>query len=195
MRRPLDRYYTPDDLARACVGTLPCLDGLTVLEPSAGGGAFIRALRAHSSRARLVALDIDSEALARAEIDVETVDFLRWREGGFKRCDWVVGNPPFAEAQEHVEAALRVARVGVAMLLRLAFLESAERLDFWTGPGAGLDEVRVLAHRPSFTGGGTDSAAYGWFVWRTLAPRGRVMPCWDWRGAASRQVGLFGGGA
>jgi hypothetical protein len=26
--------------------------------------------------------------------------------------------------------------------------------------------VHVLSRRPSFTGGGTDSAAYGWFVWR-----------------------------
>jgi hypothetical protein len=51
------------------------------------------------------------------------------------------------------------------MLLRLAFVESARRFVWWERHGARLAHVYALAERPSFTGGGTDSAAYGWFVW------------------------------
>lgn len=78
--------------------------------------------------------------------------------------DWIVGNPPFTGAEAHVRMALREASVGVAFLLRLAFLESAARIPFWREHPAA--DVHVLSRRPSFTGSGTDSAAYGWFVWR-----------------------------
>jgi hypothetical protein len=197
-RRTLDRYYTPDEVARACVATLPILDGDTVLEPSAGGVAFLRAVRDSFPCSRLRALDLDPASPARLPeyggFEVEHADFATWSPPPEERIEWVVGNPPYSDAIEHVEAALRVARVGVAFLLRLTFLESVERVSFWRETGATLDEVRVLARRPSFTGAGTDAMAYGWFVWNRRA-RGpaRLVPGWVWRegdGAASR-----GGGA
>jgi hypothetical protein len=43
---PLGAYYTPDPVARACVATLGDLRGFRCWEPHAGGGAFVRALRA-----------------------------------------------------------------------------------------------------------------------------------------------------
>ena len=45
-RDKLDRYYTPDNVARACTARLTIPDGATVLEPSVGGGAFVRAVLA-----------------------------------------------------------------------------------------------------------------------------------------------------
>jgi len=41
--------------------------------------------------------------------------------------DFVITNPPFTLAQDFIEAGLVVARVGVAMLVRSAFLEGEER--------------------------------------------------------------------
>lgn len=185
-RRTLDRYYTPDDAARACVATLPILDGDTVLEPSAGGGAFLRAVRDAFPSSRLRALDLDPASPARLPenggFEVEHGDFGTWSPPPDERFDWVVGNPPYNVAIEHVEAALRIARVGVGFLLRLTFLESVDRIPFWRAVGSSLDEVRVLARRPSFTGSGTDSMAYGWFVWnkRSKGPA-RLVPSWAWR--------------
>lgn len=172
-RRELDAYYTPFPLAQHLVDLLPLREGQRVLEPSAGGGSFLRALAHRSERERLwlrlIALDANPAAPALVqdlgiEQDVKRVhaDFLTWPGMG---ADWVVGNPPYVDAELHVRRAIEEVRVGghVAFLLRLAFLESAERFEFWTAfPPR---KVWVLAERPSFTGGGSDNAAYGFFWW------------------------------
>jgi hypothetical protein len=49
------------------------------------------------------------------------------------------------------------------MLLRLGFLESKKRREFWRRHP--LTQLYPLIERPSFTGSGTDATAYGWFVW------------------------------
>ena len=54
----------------------------------------------------------------------------------------------------------------VIMLLRINFLSSQKRYDFWQQfPPDGLF---VLSKRPSFTGTGTDSQEYAWFVWSDI---------------------------
>lgn len=169
-RAPLDAYYTQADVARACLWTLAAdLAGSTAWEPHAGGGAFVDELIA--ARARVSYSDADPEApiyhrlVAPAASGHVACDALAgWPWTMRERPDWVIGNPPFGQAQEHVTAALGAAKVGVGFLLRLAFLEGQKRAAWWrTTP---LAEVYVLSRRPSFTGGGTDSAAYAWFVWR-----------------------------
>jgi hypothetical protein len=42
--------------------------------------------------------------------------------------DWVITNPPFDHAYEFLEQAMRIARRGVAFLVRLAWLESQGRI-------------------------------------------------------------------
>lgn len=77
----------------------------------------------------------------------------------------IITNPPYSLAQQFVEKSFELAGkdTDIIMLLRLAFLESKKRRDFWQRhPVSGL---YVLSERPSFTGSRTDSAAYAWFVW------------------------------
>jgi len=77
----------------------------------------------------------------------------------------IITNPPYSIAQQFVEKAFKLAGkdTDIIMLLRLAFLESKKRREFWQShPVNGL---YVLSERPSFTGAGTDAAAYAWFVW------------------------------
>jgi len=159
-----DAYYTPPLLADCLVDLLylPIWSAWLgrksrVLEPSAGGGAFVRALRRRGTPVH--ALDVDPTAPGLHEATTHAVgDFLGWQG----EADWVVGNPPYSDAEAHVRHALSISP-RVAFLLRLAFLESAERLPLWSAHRP--RRVYVLSERPSFTGGGTDSAAYGWFVW------------------------------
>ena len=173
-RVALDAYYTPDDVAARCVAALPeaAMQVARVLEPSVGGGAFVRAVRAVAA-ARwgpmacipIRVCDVNPEAPGLVGEHTSWVgDFLDMPVSA--PYDLVLGNPPYRDAEAHIRHALaHVGRGGhVAFLLRLAMLESERRRPLWREhpPIA----VHVLTRRPSFTGGGTDSAAYAWFVWR-----------------------------
>ena len=158
-RDPLDRYYTPGLLAHRLVGLLN-LDKAgpdDVVEPSVGGGAFARSIYDH---ARLVAhgYDIDEGATGRRDCIFHNEDWLS-AEHTF---EWAIGNPPYFAAEEHARHSLSLCS-NVAFLLRLAFLESKERVQFWQEHPA--RKVWVLAERPSFRAGATDSCAYGFFLW------------------------------
>lgn len=167
-RRAADCYNTPEPLARALVRLID-VAGRTCWEPHAGGGAFVRALELYG--ANVIATDINGEWGGRGQ------DFLNASQRG--GVQWVIGNPPFRGFGAHIDHALRMAP-NVAFLLRLAVMESAGRVDCWARWP--LRRVTVLAERPSFTGGGTDSAAYGWFIFERgyLGPA-EVVPGWSWK--------------
>ena len=100
--------------------------------------------------------------------------------------DLVVGNPPYRRAEAFVRRSIEISDGLVAMLLRVAFLETQERYPFWCDhPPLAL---RVLVERPSFShaevpdapkqpdlfgevhdvgtpSGGTDLTAYAWLIW------------------------------
>ena len=157
-----DAYYTPQPLANAIVSAL-VRDGHlkrddVVIEPSCGAGAFLLYLAEAGCNA--IGVDIDPEVEPDVCADFATLDPSRYAP------DAVIGNPPFSHAEEHTRHALKlVSRQGgvVAFLLRLAFLEGKARAAFWSEHPAA--HVYVLSERPSFTGGATDSCAYGVFVW------------------------------
>ena len=156
-----DFYETPTWAVDIIVPHLPAASD--VLDPCAGKGAILNALAASRRwRTALVrGFEIDHQHAGSHEHPTTYTDALS-TSWGLPRL--VVMNPPFGLAQEFAERALvEVAPGGtVAALLRLAFLESTKRAGFHRAHPA---DVFVLAKRPSFTGGGTDSAAYAWFVW------------------------------
>lgn len=97
--------------------------------------------------------------------------------------DWVITNPPFNLAVDFIETALGIARVGVAMLVRTAFLESEGRVTglFARTPPSDVivfgERVVMLKGRlirggapdPFATVPGTrasSATSYAWLVWR-----------------------------
>lgn len=83
----------------------------------------------------------------------------------FPPVDWVVTNPPFAAAMPILQYAVAHARVGVALYLRLSFLEPTRACGPWL---EAHPPTRVLVlPRHSFSGDGkTDSVTGAWMVWR-----------------------------
>lgn len=121
-RDKLDRYYTPDGLAEACVAVLKIRPGCMAYDPHVGGGAFARALVKAGARAVFVS-DIDPEAPGlvgganEAPMCIDGVmgigcfDFLneaqlRAREAS-AAVKLIVGNPPYKDAEAHVRAAIQ----------------------------------------------------------------------------------------
>jgi hypothetical protein len=82
--------------------------------------------------------------------------------------DLVVTNPPFNEALEFAERALREARLGVALLVRLGWIESDTRWKLFQKamPTAICTYVeRLPMHRGVWIPDGSTTTPYCWVVW------------------------------
>jgi hypothetical protein len=199
-RREADYYPTPAWCVTRLLQHVE-LPGGTWLEPSAGDGAIIRAVRSVRDDVAWRAVEIRPEAasliLRALDFDqndrhnVLTDDFLRVEFataiGGAPAFDVAIGNPPFSLAAPFVLQALKSAE-HVVMLLRLNFLGSSnDRRHLFDE--AGVPDVYVLPERPSFTGEGTDACEYAWMRWT----RGRKQRSETRILFEKRQLPMFGG--
>lgn len=84
--------------------------------------------------------------------------------------DWIITNPPYILAERMLDRALAIASIGVAMLLRLQWLEGAERYSLVFGGGRAPWLLCPFADRVPMIEGVWDprsssATAYAWFVW------------------------------
>jgi len=166
---PFDYYPTPawcvDRLLDDC-GVDLLRETCCVLEPTVGDGAIVRAMRARSA-----AWDVLDWYGCELRPNAGAADVCHLWEGDFRAMErppggycLSVGNPTYTLAEAIVRHALSMSEAG-AFLLRVGFLGSAERVQFWRDHAHLPFGLRVLPDRPSFDGEGTDSATYAWFVW------------------------------
>jgi len=138
-----------------------------ILEPCAGNGNFIRIIREMGYNDHITAIEIREEEKnnlknnGSSEIEIE--NFLNYIP--IKQYKTIIGNPPYSLAQEIIEKCFQISNKNteIIMLLRLAFLESNKRYEFWQQHP--VNKLYILSQRPSFTGKGTDATAYAFFVW------------------------------
>lgn len=127
-RDALDRYYTPPDVTRGLVAALGIPRDARVIEPSVGGGAWVRALRESGHTGTIIGVDLDAGATGLQLCDQWL--YGRWESVSRQIVDGdgltvVLGNPPFRDAAIHVRAARRRGWC-VAFLLRSTFVEPVE---------------------------------------------------------------------
>ena len=165
-RRAFDFYPTPEWATRVLLKHVGVFG--TIYEPCVGAGDIARVIDAAQLTHYLVTNDIDASRAATMHHDART------REAWQKPCDWVVSNPPFSDAMAITRLAHEHAKWGVAMLLRLSFLEPTEDRGQWLAdhPPSKL----IVMPRISFTGDGkTDSVTTAWLVWQHGAKEQRVI--------------------
>jgi hypothetical protein len=152
-------YPTPDDLAeylwQRFLWIVPNDHDLsTALEPSAGRGAFARAMSRSPRVASVTAIEPFEDEPKGLPENVEwgtmTLEDLHTALDGDRPFDAAVGNPPFSLAEEHLRLLFRVVRQGgyVGFLLRAGFLASSGRAPFFVIHPP--KHVFVLSRRPSF---------------------------------------------
>jgi len=151
-----DFYPTPDWATRALIDN-ECFEG-RIWEPACGDGTMVRVLR-DTGR------PIDASDLYNRGFGEIGVDFLKES----RTFENIVTNPPYNSAEGFVEAGLRQATHKLCLLLRLAFLEGAnrQRTIFAKRPPT---RVWVFSERITFYPAGavvkgTGTTAYAWFVW------------------------------
>lgn len=146
-RNERDFYPTPDYTIDTLLDCLFIPEWIRFLEPCRGNGAIYNKVKT----------DFKFWAELR-----EGVDYL---DTPFEDVDLIITNPPFSLAQEFLDKSLEEGKT-VCYLLRLNFLGSQKRHEWWQGRTP--DKLIVLSRRPSFTGKGTDATEYAWFVWDAL---------------------------
>ena len=173
----LDYFPTPPWATRAfCEHVMPAVWGpwpdifrCEALEPACGEGHMAVALAEYFER--VTASDIHPYGYG------EEVDFLNGY-ATYYTADWVVTNPPFNLAEEFILHSLNVARRGVAMLVRTAFLEGQGRFSSLfrrREPQVIAQFVeRVPMHKGRWDPAGKTATAYCWIAWRKHPPH-------DWK--------------
>jgi len=185
-RREADFYPTPEWCVDALLPHLlhrcPPRCGW-VLEPGCGDGAIGLPLAQAGYAVRGIDIRPECERLPRRLGDGNYVaavgDFLEVALGG----QWasplaIVGNPPYSLSMEFIKHSLSLLHGGLlAFLLPLDYLSTQGRAAFWREYPA---DVLVFDKRPSFTGGGTASTNYGWYMWPPVAHgRGQIFRVGD----------------
>jgi hypothetical protein len=160
-----DFYPTPISVIQNFLKHHQIKEG-TILEPCAGNGNFIKALREYGYDNHIIANELrDHEINNLSESganEIHTYNFLENKISTYPTT--IITNPPYSLAEEFVKKCKeQFPEAEIIMLLRLAFLESKKRFHFWEQHP--VNKLYILSQRPSFTGKGTDATAYAWFVW------------------------------
>ena len=177
-RKESDFYETPVAVIRDLLqnnhleGDYKC-----ILEPCCGSGNMVLALRETYKDAVIMASDLrDIRQIPYASVTYGNSDFLT-EPNLSSPVDLVFTNPPYTVAEKIIRRSFQLyPDAVVVMLLRLDFQGSQDRYEFWRNYP--VNELYPLACRPSFTGGGTDSNNYGWFVWRPGVTTQKVKVIW-----------------
>ena len=190
-RDSLDRYYTPDALAEACLREMQSVcwgrpPGL-ILEPYAGGGAFMRAALRLWPGVPTEGCDVDPDAPALAPgagLRVEVCPAAEWTPGPGPR-PWVVSNPPYRDVYDTVAEARALMQrchgLRLGLLLRATALA---RLMASDDPPA---QVFIARQRPRWGGPGgaavrsSDSVDAVWCVWAVEPVDHATLRGLDWR--------------
>jgi hypothetical protein len=159
----LDFYRTHPSATRALL-SVEKFSGAT-WEPACGAGDMSSVLRSEGVNV------ISSDLVYRGyELGWAGVDFLTAspREIGLpRRPTNIVTNPPYNIAEAFAERAIEVATGKVALLCRLAWLESIRRQEMFERTK--LSRVWVFSKRARMARGSEDWApgmiAFAWFVW------------------------------
>jgi hypothetical protein len=134
-----------------------------IWEPACGDGTMARVLASKGNE--VIATDLYDRGFGQAGIDFLQAD---------RQVDNIVTNPPYNAAEGFVKAGLLNTKRKFALLLRLAFLEGANRYRtiFSVTPPA---RIWVFSERITFYPAGavkkgTGTTAYAWFVWEKSSP-------------------------
>ena len=161
----LDFYPTPPWATRALCEKIELWTGgplvfETAWDCACGEHDMVRPLREFFAH-------VDATDVAPHKGGHTVVDFL-WPTD--QRADWIITNPPFALAEQFAVTAYERARRGVALLVRIAFLEGVgrhERLYQHQPPTDILQFTeRVVMHHGRLSKDGSTATAYCWVVWR-----------------------------
>jgi hypothetical protein len=173
----LDYFPTPPWATRALAKHCVDLSNKRVWEPACGDGHMSRVL---AESAWVYASDVHDYGWGH-EVHDFLMPFLPHDMGA---VDWVITNPPFRLAEQFIQRGLEVARCGVAVLVRLAFVESIQRYESLFRDREPAIIAQFVERVPMVKGkvdeDASSATAYCWMIWNRLPSPTRMQwipPC------------------
>lgn len=153
-----------------------------IWESACGNGAMSDVLKSYGNE--VVSSDLYDRGYGQAGVDFLECD---------RRAANIVTNPPYNSAEGFVRSGLAKADRKFALLLRLAFLEGAnrQRTIFSRHPPSRvwIFSERITFYPANAVQKGSGTTAYAWFVWDKDAP-GRTELRWFEPGYKARFSGI-----
>lgn len=150
-RNANDFYPTPSWVTKLLLNRLDIRADDIFLEPAAGAMDIYNLVEIDEHRKKFAELSLG-------------IDYLK-TDMDFS-ADVIITNPPFSLFEAFIATAIHrdLKPTGtMAMLLRVNALGGNLRAAFWRMYRP--THMLVVTPRPSFSGSGTDSSEYAWFVW------------------------------
>jgi len=167
-------------------------DPLYVLEPGCYDGPFLKAFqKAWTGKAPLCMTGVDivpkPENFDTSIAEYEQLDYLNLSQKNkdFLKSEVIIGNPPFALAEQFLKTSHElIERNGmIGLVLQMGFLGSRERISLFEEYKP--KEVHVLAPRLGFIRegkkNGTDMREYILALWRPWNPPATTLHWHDWK--------------
>lgn len=162
-----DFYPTPTATTQSLVKYLPISKEDILLEPSAGQGHISNVLQNSFPSNKIISTDLIDYGNPNIQ---SGLDFLV-ESYPYNKADWVITNPPYSSKilMPFVLKALQIASKGVAMLLKITFLESVRRKKFFEETQM-LENVVLFSNRqPMYKNGivtkASNAICYAWYIW------------------------------
>jgi hypothetical protein len=159
-KNALDDFPTPPWATRALAEHVITPTG-TCLEPACGRGHMSATLAEYFGS--VTSSDICDYGFGEIE------EFLESSYGP-DSFDWVITNPPFILAEKFIRRSTEIARVGIAMLTRTAFIESVDRYNRLFKVNPPLRVAQFVERVPMVIGrlqrDASTATAYAWMVWK-----------------------------
>lgn len=175
----LDNFPTPPWATRALLehvieqGNKEFVKSMTCLEPACGAGHMANTLSEYFGT--VTASDI-------YQYGYGTVGNFLEDHYQDNSCDWVITNPPFRLAEDFILKSLRVARRGVAMLVRTVFIESVGRYDRLFIINEPTKFAQFTERVPMVKGRldkkASTATGYAWIVWEKHNPEAHCRLVW-----------------
>ena len=145
------------------------IEGNSFYEPCVGQGHIAKVLAEYFPNAKIIGSDL----VDRGYPDTIIGDFIN-SNIEVEKVDWVITNPPYSLAKEFIDKSLTLSNKGVAMFLKIQFLEGQARKDWFKKTP--LKYIYVFSKRqdPWRDGESTNpktgkkwgsTMCFAWFIW------------------------------
>jgi hypothetical protein len=169
-----DFYATSPDSVRALLDTYD-IEGETFYEPCVGQGHIAGVLKEYFPTSEVYGTDLIDRGYGDGIFDFVKENWEDRLDLQIpKNVDWIITNPPFKLAKEFITNSLLRANKGVAMFLKIQFLEGVNRRDWLKNTP--LKYVYVFSARQRTLNNGEEinsrtgkkwatTMCFAWFIW------------------------------